>query len=293
MRFSYAEAMTEPSYYVPLARAAEEAGFDTMLIADSIAYPAESASTYPYNRDGTRTFLQDKPFIEPFVLIAALAATTSRLRFLTNVLKLPIRPPALVAKQASSLAVVSDNRLVLGVGLSPWPEDYELCAVPWTGRGKRMDEAIDVIRGFTSGDWFEYHGKVFAMPRAKMTPAPSRPIPIVVGGHGDAALRRAARTGDGWICAGLTETGELSKLISKLRAFRAEYERLDIPFEIHAASMLGFSPDGVRQLAELGVTDVSVGFRDPYTEGADTEPLEKKIHQLQRFGERVIAKVRE
>ena len=292
MRFSYAEAMTEPSYYVPLAHAAEEAGFDTMLIADSIAYPAESASTYPYSPDGSRTFLQDKPFLEPFVLIAALAGATSRLRFLTNVLKLPIRPPALVAKQASSLAVLSDNRFVLGIGLSPWPEDYELCAVPWARRGKRMDEAIDVIRGFTSGDWFEYHGEIFAMPRAKMTPAPSRPIPIVVGGHGDAALRRASRLGDGWIYAGNADIDELGGLIARLRALREEQGRADAPFEVHAGSALGFSAEGVRQLEELGVTDVSVGFRNPYTEGPDTEPLEKKIHHLHRYGERVIAKVR-
>ncbi len=226
------------------------------------------------------------------MLIAALAAATSRLRFLTNVLKLPIRPPALVAKQATSLAVLSDNRVLLGIGLSPWPEDYQLCGVPWARRGKRMDEAIDVIRGFATGDWFDYHGEIFELPRAKMTPAPSRPIPIVVGGHGDAALRRAARAGDGWIYAGLAETEELGELIGRLRALRAEYGTADAPFEVHAASMLGFTPDGVRQLEELGVTDVSVSFRDPYTEGPDAEPLEKKIHQLHRYGERVIAKIR-
>lgn len=292
MRFSYAEAMTDPSYYVPLARAAEEAGFDTMLIADSVAYPAESSGTYPYSSDGARTFLEDKPFLEPFVLISALATVTSRLRFLTNVLKLPIRPPALVAKQATSLAVLTDNRFLLGVGLSPWPEDYQLCGVPWARRGKRMDEAIEVIRGFSTGEWFEHRGEVFEVPRAKMTPAPSRPIPIVVGGHGDAALRRAARVGDGWIYAGLAEMDELSELISRLRTFRSEQGREDTPFEIHAATMLSFSPEGVQQLEQLGVTDVSVGFRDPYTEGPDTEPLEKKIHHLQRYGERVISKVR-
>src|SRR5438132_1213743 len=101
MRFTYAEAMTDPAYYIPLAQAAEAAGFDTMSIADSIAYPEVSDSTYPYTPDGSREFLDGKPFIEAFVLSAALAAATTTLRFAPFVIKLPIRPPVLVAKQTS------------------------------------------------------------------------------------------------------------------------------------------------------------------------------------------------
>jgi alkanesulfonate monooxygenase SsuD/methylene tetrahydromethanopterin reductase-like flavin-dependent oxidoreductase (luciferase family) len=130
MRFSYAEAMTDPSYYIPLAKAAEAAGYASMTIPDSVAYPFESDSTYPYTPDGNREFLDGKAFIETFVLTAALGAVTSTLRFNFFVLKLPIRPPALVAKQAGSLAALIGNRVGLGVGTSPWPEDYELMGVP-------------------------------------------------------------------------------------------------------------------------------------------------------------------
>ncbi|MFN2540455.1 MAG: LLM class flavin-dependent oxidoreductase, partial [Mycobacteriales bacterium] len=140
MRFSYAEAMIDPAFYLPLAQAVEAAGYDSMTVADSLAYPEVSDSTYPYTADGDREFLRGKPFLETFVLIAALGAVTSRLRFVPFVLKLPIRPPALVAKQAGSLAVMTGNRLALGVGLSPWPEDFELLGVPFAQRGKRMDE---------------------------------------------------------------------------------------------------------------------------------------------------------
>ncbi len=158
MRFTYAEAMIDPSYWLPLGQAVEDAGYDSITIADSLAYPKESDSTYPYNPDGSREFLEDKPFLDPFALIAAMGAVTSRLRFTTFVIKLPVRSPALVAKQAASVAVLTDNRLVLGVGTSPWPEDYELTGVPWAKRGKRMDEAIDIIRGLTTGDYYEHHG---------------------------------------------------------------------------------------------------------------------------------------
>src|SRR3954468_7767565 len=111
MRFTYAEAMTDPTYYIPLAKAAEDAGYHAMTIADSVAYPFESDSTYPYTPDGNREFLDGKEFIETFVLTAALGAVTTKLKFNFFVLKLPIRPPALVAKQAGSLASLIGNRV--------------------------------------------------------------------------------------------------------------------------------------------------------------------------------------
>ncbi|EUA50808.1 luciferase-like monooxygenase family protein [Mycobacterium xenopi 3993] len=119
MRFSYAEAMTDPAFYIPLAKAAEAAGYTAMTIPDSLAYPLESDAKYPYTPDGSREFLDGKPFIEAFVLAAALGAVTITLRFNFFVLKLPVRPPALVAKQAGSLAALIGDRVGLGVGTSP------------------------------------------------------------------------------------------------------------------------------------------------------------------------------
>src|SRR5580692_7938164 len=157
VRFSYAESMVDPSFYLPLAKAAEDAGYDSMVVPDSLCYPEVSDSTYPFNPDGSREFLDDKPFLEPFSLIPAMGAVTERLRFITFVLKLPVRNPVLVAKQATSTAVLTGNRLVLGVGTSPWREDYEVLGVPWAGRGQRMDEEIAIIRGLAAGGYFEHH----------------------------------------------------------------------------------------------------------------------------------------
>ena len=220
MRFSYAEAMTDFRYYIPLAKAAEAAGYASMTIPDSVAYPFESDSKYPYTPDGNREFLDGKAFIETFVLTAALGAVTSTLRFNFFVLKLPIRPPALVAKQAGSLAALIGNRVGLGVGTSPWPEDYELMGVPFAKRGKRIDECIEIIRGLTTGDYFEFHGEFYDIPKTKMTPAPTQPIPILIGGHADAALRRAARA-DGWMHGG-GDPQELDRLIGRVKQLREE-----------------------------------------------------------------------
>jgi len=288
VRFTYAEAMTDPTFYVPLAKAAEAAGYASMTVPDSIAYPFESDSTYPYTPDGSREFLEDNAFIEAFVLTAALGMVTTKLRFTTFVVKLPIRPPALVAKQAGSLAWLINNRLALGVGISPWREDFDLMGVPFAKRGKRMDECIDIVKGLTRGGYFEFHGEFYDIPKTKMTPAPTQPVPILIGGHADAALRRAARC-DGWMHGG-GDTEELDRLLKTLKLFRAE-EGNSGPFEIHVISADGFTVDGVKRLADKGVTDVIVGFRVPYIVGPDTEPLDTKIRHLEKFAEHVIAKV--
>jgi probable F420-dependent oxidoreductase len=292
MRFTYAEAMTQAVYYAPLAQAAEAAGYTSMTVADSLIYPQESDSTYPYTDTGEREFLEDKEFIETMVLTAHLAAVTSTLRFTPFVLKLPVRPPVLVAKQASSIAFLSGNRLGLGVGLSPWPEDFDALGVPWERRGKRMDECIDILRGLATGDHFGYDGEFYSFPPLKQTPAPTEPIPILVGGHSDAALRRAVVKGDGWMHAG-GDGEELDRLLARLAEIRkAEGDERDSSgFQVHVISYDAYDPDGVKRLAAKGVTDCIVGFRVPYIKGPDTEPLEKKVAHLEQYAENVIARV--
>lgn len=290
MRFSYAESMIDPSFYLPLAQAVEAAGYDSMVVPDSICYPQHATSTYPYSPDGTRDFLDGKPFLEPFSLIPALGAVTTRLKFVTFVLKLPVRNPVLVAKQVTSTAVLTGNRLLLGVGTSPWREDYDILGVPWERRGRRMDESIDIIRGLAAGGYFGYDGAVLKVPPVKMAPVPTQPIPILLGGHSEAMLRRAARAGDGWMHGG-GDPADLPGLLARLAELRREEGTADRPFQVCVISMDAFSVDGVRRLEDQGVTDVIVGFRWPYTTEADTQPLADKIGALNTFAEKIIAKV--
>ena len=205
------------------------------------------------------------------------------------VLKLPIRPPALVAKQAGSLAALFDNRLGLGVGTSPWSEDYELMDVPFARRGKRMDECIEIIKGLTTGEYFEFHGEFYDIPKTKMSPAPTQPIPILIGGHADVALRRAARN-DGWMHGGgdLGDPEALDRYIKRLNELREE-EGQTGPFEIHAMSLDAYKPDGIKRLEDRGVTNIMVGFRMPYIIGPDTEPLgeqDPRHREVRREGHR-------
>jgi probable F420-dependent oxidoreductase len=290
MRFTFVESMIDPAFYVPLARACEEAGFSSFAVPDSILYPEHSDTRYPYMEDGKREFLEDKPILDPFVLMASMAAVTSTLRFYPFVYKLPVRQPVLVAKQLFSLACISNNRCSLGVGLSPWPEDYNACHEPWARRGKRFNEMLEIIRGLERGSYFSFDGEFYQIPSLKLCPVPEKPVPILIGGHSDAALKRAARYGDGWLHGG-GNLDELGELLSKLRQYLREFNRDEKQFEIHAISVDAFSVDGIKRMQDLGITDAVVGFHNTYALEQDKEALETKLHNIERYAETIIQTV--
>lgn len=285
MRFTYAESMCDPHQLIPLAQAAEDAGYTSFTVPDSICYPRDSDTEYPYNQDGTREFLEGKPFIEPFALMAALGASTATLRFATFVVKLPIRSPVIAAKQATSVAYLTKNRVTLGVGLSPWPEDYKVTGTQWKQRGKRFDEQIEILRGLSTGEYFEYHGEFYDIPAIKLCPVPDE-LPILLGGHADPALRRAARLCDGWMHGGGKD--DLDSLLAKLRGYLKQEGRQNDPFQIHVISLDAYTVDGVKRLEDKGITDCIVGFRNAYED--DTTTLQQKLDALRGYADRVISK---
>jgi alkanesulfonate monooxygenase SsuD/methylene tetrahydromethanopterin reductase-like flavin-dependent oxidoreductase (luciferase family) len=222
-----------------------------------------------------------------------MGVATERIEFHTFVLKMPMRHPVVLAKEATSVAVLTDNRLVLGVGSSPWPDDYEIVGLPWERRGRRFDECIDVVRGLSGGGYFGYEGEFYEFPPIKLNPIPTKPLPIMIGGHSDANLRRAARGCDGWMAAG-GSPDDVVGWIARIQELRREYGRDREPFDIYATTIDSFSPDGIKRLEDLGVTHTSGGFGrfNPYGAEADPETLEEKIDNLRRYADDVIAKVK-
>lgn len=288
MRFAYHATMCPPDQYLELARLAEDIGFDGFTFPDSICYPEVADTKYPYNADGSRNFLDGVPFLEPFCAIPALGAVTQKIRFTTSVVKLPIRNPVLTAKQAATVAVMTHNRFALGVGLSPWIEDFQICGERWESRGPRLDEMIHIMRGLMTGEFFGYQSEHYDIPSCKICPVPTAPLPILIGGHADVALKRAARIGDGWVHAG-GDIASLKPLIDKLNAYRREYGTDGKPFEIHAITADAYSADGVKRLRDLGVTECIIGFRDAYAGVPDTQTVQQKADQMRWFHDNVMA----
>lgn len=288
MKFGLVESMCDPAHYLPLAQALEANGWDFSYVPDSICYPREASDNYPYNEDGTRAFLEGKPFLEPFSLVPAMGALTRRLEFCTDVLKMPIRQPVLLAKSVATVAVMTGGRFRLGAGLSPWPEDFAATGTDWPSRGTRLDQMIEILRGLMTGDYFEYHSEHYDIPALKLCPVPERPVPILIGGHSAPALRRAARLGDGWISE-LHSLAELRSLVARLHELRAEGGRASEPFHVFGAATDAFGLDGYRRLEEAGVTHV---LTLPWVfYGGSTESLERKQDGVRRFGDEIIAKL--
>jgi probable F420-dependent oxidoreductase len=287
VKFTLGIALSPLDQLTELARTAEECGFASIALPDSIFYSEHASAAYPYTPDGRRFWDADTPWADPMVAAAAMGAVTSRIRFYTQVLKLDPRNPVLLARQVGSVANLTGNRFGLGVGLGWSPEESHWCGAPFTDRGARADEAIEVLRLILGGGMVEFHGKHFSFEKLRMSPTPAEPVPVYIGGHSEAALRRAARIGDGWSSA-MMRFAELRTTIDRLAALRAEHGRTGVPFEIQAVCVDRFGLDGYRQQAEIGVTDAIVVPWLFYGAGFDAG-IAVKRDALHRFADEVIS----
>ena len=285
MKFTLALAMCPPEHLLPLARAAEDAGWDAITMPDSVFYPEHVSADYPYTEDGGRFWGPETPWLEPFVAIPAMAAVTERLHFYTNVYKTVLRHPLLVAKTLGSAAALSGNRVGIGVGLSWMPEEFDWLGQEMRNRGKRLDETIEILRATLVDGYADYHGQVYDFENLAMSPAPTGPVPIYVGGHSDPALRRAARLGDGWIAVRVT-TDEIDEIMGRLRPLLDEHGRDASTFEIKVTPLVMNDVDAMASLAKQGVTDV-ITVPWFYYEG-DNHDLTKKVDSVHRFADEVI-----
>jgi len=286
MKYTCAVPMCQIDQLVELGKTAEEVGFDSIALPDSIFYMKSQSADYPYTADGSRMWDENTPWVDPLIAAGAMGAVTSTLRFYTNVMKLGSRNPLLMARQVGSVANLTNNRFGFGVGIGWAPEEFEWCGQPYAKRGKRVDEMIDVIKLVLGGGMVEFHGEFYDFDKLQMSPAPTAPVPFYVGGHTDVALRRAVRVGDEWSSAMLTCL-EASEIIGKLQAMLAEADRADDPFEFQVVCIDKFDVDSHREFAEAGVTDNIVMPWVFDGLGFDA-PLQAKQDSLKRFADTYI-----
>jgi len=297
MRFTIWNTGADPEEYFPVARAAEAAGWHSLCLNEGTFQPErQEDQIYPFSADGKRSWRVDTPYLEPMTILPAVATHAKRLRFLTFVLKLPLREPLTFAKQVATAAIMMHDRLDLGVGISWMPQEYRYCGLDWDTRQERFAEAIAVLRLVLTGEMVEYHGKVFDFGRLMERPVPQHPVPIFIGGHKKRSLEMAARIGDGW-CGVPSPMDVMEQLIGRLKLLLAEAGRSPKDFKIHAGGIDARTLEDYARLEKMGVTDCIVmpwmnALRDAGNDAMEV-PLSQRLELIHQFGEEIIAPLKE
>ncbi len=287
MRFSIGLAFQPPEHYLTLARAAEDAGFHAIACSDHVLNLAQLTTPYPYTADGSRRWDTFTPWPDPWVSIGAMAAVTERLRFFTNVYVLPLRNPFQVAKTVGTAATLSGNRVSLGIGMGWCEEEFELMEQPFARRGKRADEMLDVLRSLWSGEMVSHDGDAYRFPDLEMSPPVTEPVPILVGGISNPALKRAARN-DGWI-SDLATTDELAGYVRRIEGYRRDLGRTDVPFSYVGSSSDALDVEGYRKVEAAGITDLLTMPWVFYS--GFTDDLDEKVEGTYRFADEILSRM--
>ncbi|MEZ7944397.1 MAG: TIGR03619 family F420-dependent LLM class oxidoreductase [Halioglobus sp.] len=286
MKFWQAITWAETEQLIEIARFAEEMGFHGLMSGDHAVYPESIVPNYPYSESGVPPMQPDDEYPDQTAIFAAMAAVTSKLLFTCGVYVLPLRNPHEVARASATLAILSDNRFILGVGIGWMKEEFDIYGVDFHQRGKITDEIIEVLQSLWSGQMVEYHGAHFDFPRVQLSPAPSTHPPIYVGGSSEIALRRAARVGGGYIGAGTTPE-DVGPLLRRLNELRQEYGRDHLPFE----AMLGISAAPslklYQRLADDGLeSTVAPPFQ--YALGKKHSTVDEKKQFMETYAESIV-----
>lgn len=276
--FSYPESLAR------LAQAAEERGIESMWTVEHVVIPVGYKSPYPYSSSGKLPGGESVPIPDPLLPLAFVAAVTKTIRLGTGILILPQRHPAYVAKEVATLDVLSKGRAILGIGSGWLAEEFEAVGIPFGERGARTNESIRAIRSLWQAPPAPFSGKFYRWPAVESNPKPVQAggVPIVVGGHSEAAARRAARLGDGFFPArGNLET--LTRLFTVVRDECAKVGRKPDEVELTAGAGSRTDVDTVKRYQEAGVRRLMIS-----PAGFDEESVRRGLDD---FAGRVIAKL--
>ncbi len=273
--------MVGPRRWADLARAAEEAGFESVWVPEHLIMPVSMTGAPNTPHEGEPPISASTPAYDPWVQIATMAAQTSTLRFGTNVYNIGLRHPFITARSVTTIDAVSGGRLEFGIGASWLSQEWQALELPFETRGRRVDETIRIIQRLFSEEVVEHEGEFFRfqpvgfLPKPRQQPWP----PMHIGGDSPAAMRRAAQLGEGWIPMQQSlET--LPGNLQRIQAMRAEAGQTG-PFQVTLGAQVA-SVDDVHRWEDAGATRLLVSpFTDP----------RQAAEGLRRFGDEVIAKI--
>jgi probable F420-dependent oxidoreductase len=238
---------TRPDGLARAARAAEEAGFESVWAGEHVILPDPQVPPSP--------MAPQDPALDPFVALTYAAAVTTTIRLATGIVILPQRNPVVLAKQIASLDVLSGGRFTLGVGVGYLEPEFRAIGADFEQRGAVTDEYLDAMAHLFYDEHPEHHGEFVDFAGVDAHPRPvQRPIPVVIGGHTAAAYRRAVQRGHGWYGFALTPEATAAA-VDGLRRAAEEVERPEElgELEISVTPRGRLTPETVAAFAELGV----------------------------------------
>ena len=271
------EIGTDPGAIRAFVKGAEELGAAHIMIYDHVVGADRDR---PGGFEGP--YDKDVQFHEPFTFFAYVAALTTRIELVTGIIILPQRQTALVAKQAAELAILSENRLRLGIGTGWNAVEYEVLNEDFANRGRRQEEQVELLRRFWQEDCFSYEGKYHQFTLAGINPRPSQPVPIWFGGAAPALLDRCALLGDGWMP--VTGPGKrVEAAIESMRATRQaaglSWESFGIHAQVQAREVMAESwQENYNEWQAMGATDLSIA-----THNAGYKSVDEHLQALETW----------
>jgi probable F420-dependent oxidoreductase len=252
--FANSGKFSRPELFAELANDCETLGFESIWTVEHVVIP-QPHMPYPGSKDGQMPGGDEVPIPDPLIPLAYAAAVTSNLRLATGVIILPQRHPLYLAKQLATLDVLSNGRMMVGIGSGWMKEEFDSVQIPFNVRGARTDESIQAMRVLWNEPVASFHGKHFDFHDVKSYPKPVQKngIPIHIGGHSLAAARRAGRYGDGFFPT-LTNPQKLSELFGVVREEARNAGRN--PDKIQFSTMAAAKPDSVKALRDIGVSRI-------------------------------------
>ena len=306
--------LATPEQILKLATRADALRYSSLFVTDHVVLPATQArSVYPYASSGKLPGGADQDYLDPFALLGWLAHATRRVKLGTSVLVVPYRNPLVTAKILATIDRLANGRLILGAGVGWLREEFEaVAAPPFEERGRVTDEYLRLMRQTWTMDPVSFEGRYYRVKDVHALPKPAQKggIPIWVGGHTDAAVKRAATLGDGWHPIALRPPGllfpeEYKGRVAQIRTWAKEAGRdpsaitlsVRVPMEVRSPRMKAPGGDrpffqgtaaevlnDIRAYADLGVTHFVF---DPVVQ--DLKPV---LANLERFADEVRPKVK-
>ena len=272
MKFGVALGRLNPAFFTDVTVEADRLGYESAWLPEHMVFPIHMTRS-PYPGQEHPPVPPETPVFDSLAYLSFLAGRTERIRLGTHIYLLALRHPFAAARAVQTLDVVSGGRAEVGIGAGWLESEWEAIGLDFHTRGRRLDEAVEVCRRLWTERVVEHHGRFYDFDQVMFEPKPiQQPPPLHVGGESDAALRRAARLGDGWIGMGHT-LESVGQAVARLRQFREEAGRSAARFEVSVSGPVN-DRDEVLRWEEAGVDRLIVS---PWSRSREA------VEGLQRF----------